>query len=152
MSGRNDYPHVLTCQLSPQTDPATTVISWRVSDRYLPRGVVEQGNRLVFPVDIDKAEHEGTYICLAENEMGRDQLEAVVYVEGLPKMADSKRSFAISNCYLLQREIHLTRLLKTDQLKLWFSQKLWTLFTETKLDFLAISPTIPQVCKGDFII
>ena len=87
MSGRNDYPHVLTCQLSPQTDPATTVISWRVSDRYLPRGVVEQGNRLVFPVDIDKAEHEGTYICLAENEMGRDQLEAVVYVEGLPKMA-----------------------------------------------------------------
>ena len=81
--------------------------------------------------------------------MGRDQLEAVVYVEGLPKMPLIRKE-TFFNSYLLQT--HLTHLLKTDQLKLWFSQKLWTLFTETKLDFLAISPTIPQVCKGDFII
>ena len=82
MSGWNDYPVVLTCQLSPQTDPSTTTLTWRMEGRYLSRGVVQQGDRLVLPADIDKVEHEGTYVCVAENAWGRDEMQAVVYVEG----------------------------------------------------------------------
>ena len=71
----------------PLSDLPGQLLSFCLFVFQLPYGVTAQPSRsgesrLIFPNEIVKSDHEGTYACLAQNSYGYDEVQAVVYVEG----------------------------------------------------------------------